>query len=254
MFDRFVRVVNSNINKFISGIENPEKVIIQALDDMQSDLVKIRQAYAEATASRRRMEQKWLQVDAVANDWYSRAQLALRNGNEGLAREALARRQQLADQASSLKAQMDTQSVATDKLYEAMRTLESKSQEAVTKKEQLIARARTAKSLQQINDMLSGLTGNTSMDAFNRMEQKVESLEAAAEVSAEMGLLKFNDSVESEFRMLEQSSEVDFELQKMKSEIRMLGATRDGAPVGSPAAPRERISVPAGQGRMIDIQ
>jgi phage shock protein A len=35
MLDRFVRVVNSNINRFISGIENPEKVIIQALDDMQ---------------------------------------------------------------------------------------------------------------------------------------------------------------------------------------------------------------------------
>jgi hypothetical protein len=35
MLDRFVRVVNSNINRFISGIENPEKVIIQALEERQ---------------------------------------------------------------------------------------------------------------------------------------------------------------------------------------------------------------------------
>lgn len=200
------------------------------------------------------MERNWQQVEAVGNDWYTRAQLALRNGNEGLAREALARRQQYVDQASSLKAQMNTQAVATDKLYEAMRVLEAKIQEAVAKKEQLIARARTAKSLQQINDMLSGLTGTTSMDAFNRMEQKVESLEAAAEVSAEMGLLKFSDSVESEFRVLEQSSEVDFELEKMKSEIKLLGAARgDVVPIGSVAASRERVSVTAGRGRAIDI-
>jgi phage shock protein A len=225
----------------------------QSITTTQTDLVKIRQAYAEATASKRRMERNWQQVEAVANDWYTRAQLALRNGNEGLAREALARRQQYVDQAESLKTQMDTQTVATDKLYDAMRTLEAKIQEAVAKKEQLIARARTAKSLQQINDMLSGLTGKTSMDAFNRMEQKVESLEAAAEVSAEMGLLKFNDSVESEFRVLEQSSEVDFELEKMKSEMKQLGAARDAIPVGPVAAPRQRISVTARRGRTIDI-
>lgn len=35
LFDRFTRVVKSNINKFVSSIENPEKVIVQAVDDMQ---------------------------------------------------------------------------------------------------------------------------------------------------------------------------------------------------------------------------
>ena len=35
LFDRFARVMKSNINKFVSSIENPEKVIVQAVDDMQ---------------------------------------------------------------------------------------------------------------------------------------------------------------------------------------------------------------------------
>ena len=34
-FERIFRVTNANLNKVISSLENPEKVIIQAVDDMQ---------------------------------------------------------------------------------------------------------------------------------------------------------------------------------------------------------------------------
>lgn len=50
-------------------------------------------------------------------------------------------------------------------------------------KDTLIARARTAKTTTQVNDMLGSITGTTSMDAFDRMQEKVETLEASAEVS-----------------------------------------------------------------------
>merc|ERR1712137_1090704 len=103
---------------------------------------------------------------------------------------------------------------------------ERKIMESKSKKEQMIARARTAKSTQQVNDMLGGITGKTSMDAFTRMEEKVEALEAAAEVSAEMGMMSLPsigsssgstaNSLEKEFRLLEASSSVDEEFEKMK--------------------------------------
>ena len=35
LLDRFVRVFNANMNKLVSGLEDPEKVIVQAVDDMQ---------------------------------------------------------------------------------------------------------------------------------------------------------------------------------------------------------------------------
>ena len=34
-FERFYRVFNANANKIISTLEDPEKVITQAVDDMQ---------------------------------------------------------------------------------------------------------------------------------------------------------------------------------------------------------------------------
>lgn len=170
------------------------------------------------------------QADALAEDWYKRAQLALEKGEESLAKEALTRRQQQIDEAENLQQQIDVQGASIDKLYEGMQALESKILESKSKKEQMIARARTAQSTQKVNDMLGGITGKTSMDAFNRMEEKVEALEAAAEVSAEMGSLGGNalpgsGSLESQFKALEGSNAVDEELQKMKGLLNPSGGS-----------------------------
>jgi len=223
LFDRFTRVAKANMNNILKNLEDPEKILTQAVEDMQSDLVKVRQSYAEITATQRRLLKQKEQADALAQDWYERAQLALQKGNEGLAKEALTRRQQQIDEASNLQEQIDSQGASIDKLYEGMQALESKILESKSKKEQMVARARTAQSTQKVNDMLGGITGQTSMDAFNRMEEKVEALEAAAEVSAEMGSIGGNalpgsaaSSLENEFKALEGSAAVDDELQKLK--------------------------------------
>lgn len=198
----------------------PAHIFVLTLSS-QADLVKVRQSYAEVTATQRRLLKQKEQADAVAEDWYKRAQLALNSGNDELAREALTRRQQNMDEATSLQQQVDAQSESIDKLYEGMQLLEQKIMESKAKKEQMVARARTAQSTQKVNDMLSGISGQTSMDAFNRMEEKVEALEASAEVSAEMGAIGGNalpgsTDLEKQFKALEASSSVDDELSKMK--------------------------------------
>lgn len=87
-------------------------------------MVKVRQSYAEVTATQRRLLKQKEQASAVADDWYKRAQLALKTGNEELAREALNRRQQNTDEAESLQQQIDFQAASIDKLYEGMQLLE----------------------------------------------------------------------------------------------------------------------------------
>jgi phage shock protein A len=184
--------------------------------------VKIRQSYAEVTATQRRLLKQKEQADAVAADWYKRAQLALEKGNDALAKEALTRRQMAAEEATTLQQQIDVQNTSIDKLYEGMQLLEKKILEAKSKKEQMVARARTAQASQKVNDLVSGVTGKTSMDAFKRMEDKVEALEAAAEVSQSMGTLgalSAGSDIEREFKLLEAGSAVDDELARMKQNL-----------------------------------
>lgn len=243
LFDRFSRVAKSNLNNVLKNLEDPEKIMNQAVEDMQGDLVTIRQSYAEVTATQRRLMKQKEQADALADDWYKRAQLALQKGSEDLAREALNRRQQQVDAANSVQEQLDVQAASIDKLYEGMQELEKRILEAKSKKEEMIARARTAQSTQKVNDMLGGITGKTSMDAFSRMEEKVEALEAKAEVSAEMGALKGNalpGSIESEFRALEAASDVDNELAKLKG---LLSGGEDEPSASSKAASKPKTPV-----------
>jgi len=61
------------------------------------------------------------------------------------------------------------------------RMLESKLVEAKSKKDTLKARAKTAQTSRQIADMVQGLNSSNAVTAFERMEEKVMSLEAEAE-------------------------------------------------------------------------
>lgn len=61
--------------------------------------------------------------------------------------------------AEGLQIQIDMQAQAVDKLYEGMQALEAKILEAKSKKEQMVARARTAQSTAKVNDMLGESRG-----------------------------------------------------------------------------------------------
>lgn len=234
MFDRFKRVAEANINNVLGKMEDPEKVLSQAVEDLQKDLVTIRQSYAEVMATQKRMQRQKDQADQLADEWYRRAQLALEKGDDELAREALSRKQQQADASAGLDDQIALQSDSLSKLYDSMTALESKITEARSMKDQYIARARTAKTATKVNDMLSSVSGTTSMDAFERMKEKVEMLETQAEVSGQLQFGAGTADMESRFKELEAGSNVDDELAKMK---RQLAAPEADAPPPAKALP-----------------
>ena len=57
-FDRFKRVAEANINNVLGKMEDPEKVLNQAVEDLQKDLVTIRQSYAEVMATQKRQQRQ----------------------------------------------------------------------------------------------------------------------------------------------------------------------------------------------------
>jgi phage shock protein A len=160
-------------------------------------------------------------IDKLASDWYRRAQLALEKGDEDLAREALSRRQIQVEISDGLSKQISTQAIAIEKLYSSMTALESKIMDAKRQKDAYIARARTAKTAVQVNDMLSSMTGTTSMDAFDRMKAKVETLEAQAEVAGELAASSSGSSVnlEERFKSLEVDSKLEDELEMLRRQL-----------------------------------
>ncbi len=215
LFDRFSRLIRSNFNSLVSKAEDPEKILEQAVQDMQSDLIQLRQAVAQAIATRKRSERQLAQSESIAGDWQQRAKLALQQGNEDLAREALLRRKSYSETAASIQAQLQQQTSVIDKLKQSMTGLESKLMEAKTRKDLFIARARAAQASQQLNETLGRVSTNNALNAFDRMEDRVHQLEAEAEATAELS----GDDLEKQFTALESGPDVDQELAALKKQL-----------------------------------
>ncbi|MEM9003342.1 MAG: PspA/IM30 family protein [Cyanobacteria bacterium P01_F01_bin.86] len=215
LLDRFSRLVRANLNSLINGAEDPEKLLHQAVADMQGDLVSMRQAVAQAIATQKRTERQAQQATRNAQEWYNRAQMALQKGDDPMAREALTRRQTYAQTAQTLTSQITQQRGIVQQLKVNMATLEGKLADARTKKDMYIARARAAQSSVRINEVMGGIGSTSAMGAFEKMESRVLDLEAQAEVSAELG----TDDIERQFAQLEGQSTVEAQLAKMKAQI-----------------------------------
>jgi phage shock protein A len=214
LFDRITRVIKSNLNAAVSAAEDPEKILDQTVNDMQEDMVQLRQAIAQAMAAQKRLEQQYNQNNSQATEWEQRAKLALQKGEENLAREALTRKKTFTETALSLKGQIDTSRTQVETLKRSMMALESKIAEAKTKKDMLIARARAAKASEQINKAVGRVDTSSAMGAFDRMEDKVLQLEARSEAIAELA----GDNLESQFASLE-AGDVDEDLMRLKAEL-----------------------------------
>lgn len=215
LFDRVSRVVRANLNAAVSSAEDPEKILEQAIIDMQEDLVQLRQAVATAIASQKRVQQQHAQAQSEADSWQRRAQLALQKGDENLAREALSRKKVQAETAVALKTQLDQQNATVDTLRRNLIALEGKISEAKTKKDMLRARAQAAKANEQLQKTVGSLGTSSAMSAFERMEEKVLQMEARSQAAAELA----GADLESQFAALEAGGDVDAELAAMKAQL-----------------------------------
>ncbi|QKD81390.1 PspA/IM30 family protein [Thermoleptolyngbya sichuanensis A183] len=215
LLDRIWRVIRANLNSLISQAEDPEKILEQTVIDMQEDLIRLRQAVAQAIATQKRTERQQAQAEAQSREWYQRARLALQKGEEVLAREALTRRKTYQDTAEALKGQIEQQAGIVAQMKKNMIMLESKLAEAKTKKDLYIARARSAKASERLNEMIGKYNPEGALAAFERMEQKVLDLEARSEAIAELNA----DKLEERFAQIESGGDIDSELAAMKAEL-----------------------------------
>ncbi|KAE8076593.1 hypothetical protein FH972_015230 [Carpinus fangiana] len=214
LFDRFARVVKSYANAVISSFEDPEKILEQTVLEMNDDLTKMRQATAQVLASQKQLENKYKAAQQASEDWYRKAQFALQKGEEDLAREALKRRKSYADNANALRAQLDQQKTVVESLVSNTRLLESKIQEARSKKDTLKARAQSAKTSSKVSEMLGNVNTSNALSAFEKMEEKVMAMESQAEALGQLT----TDDLEGKFALLEGSS-VDDDLADLKKEL-----------------------------------
>src|SRR5258705_3210857 len=247
IFDRLSQLLRSNINDLISRSEDPEKMLTQILVDMRGQLVKAKQQVASAIADEKRLRD---QADAEfkqAQDWERRAMLAIQEGRDDLAKQALVRQTEHTGHGEQLQATWEQHRFETEKLKNQLRDLNDKIEEAKRKKNLLIARQRRAQAQQRIAETMSSLSEKSAFEAFARMEERIENNERMIKGSSELEEEFTGDTLQRDFKMLEKgavSVSVDTQLLALKQKMGMLpaGGTTTNKPLGTGKQDEETVA------------
>ena len=222
LFDRFSRLVKSNVNDIIDKAEDPEKMAKQLVEELQNDLMQVKTQVASAIATEKQLYQKAIQYQDEADKWQARAELAVDKGDDDLAREALSRKKTTQQTADGFKQQWEESKKSVGNLKDNLNKLELKISEIQTKKDLLIARSRRADAETRIQQTLSKSGTSNALSAFERLEGKVNEREAQAQAYGELA----GDSLEDRFAKLGSGPAVDDELAMLKAakERKLLGS------------------------------
>jgi phage shock protein A len=232
IFNRLAQLIKSNLNELISNSEDPEKMLNQVVLDMGTQLVEAKKQVAASIADEKRLQKQLEQEKTTAAEWERRAMMAVRSGNEELAKEALARKREHDGLAQTYQDQWTKQKNAVDQLKRALRMLNDKIEEAKRKKNVLIARKKRAEAQKSIQETMHGLKDQSAFETFDRMSGKIE-------VNEEYS----GDVLASRFSELEKNSGADDDLLSLK---RKMGLAPAEAPPAETVQARVEASAATG--------
>jgi phage shock protein A len=227
IFDRIATLFKSNINDLISRAENPEKMLDQIVVDMKSDLAKAKQQVASAIADEKRLKDQAENELKQSQDWEQKAMLAIKEGRDDLAKQALVRHNEHLTHAQTLQATWQAHALETEKLKNSLRDLNDKIEEAKRKKNLLMARQRRAQAQQRIAETMSSMSDKSAFEAFARMEEKINQNERMIKASSEIDEEFSGDKLAHDFKRLEKvagSASADQQLLALKEKMGLLGS------------------------------
>ena len=222
LFDRLSALLRSNINDLISRAENPEKMLNQLIVDMKTQLAKAKQQVASAIADEKKLQNDAETMKKQAEDWERRAMLAVQEGRDDMAKQALGRYNEQLQGAQQLHETWLKHKAETDALKLSLRQLNDKIEEAKRKKNILVARAKRAEAQQRIQETMSGMSDKSAFESFERMTEKIEASERRALAAAELNEEVSGDRLAQQFEALEYKGSSDQQLIELKQRMGLL--------------------------------
>jgi len=222
IFARLARLIKSNLNDLISRSEDPEKMLNQIVIDMNTQLIEAKKQVAASIADEKRLQKQAENELQGAKEWERRAMMAVRAGDDNLAKEALLRKKEHDQLVEQFQSQWQKQKQAVDQLKLALRALNAKIEEAKRKKTLLIARKKRAEAQKAIQETMSGLKNASAFEAFDRMAGKIDQIEAEAEAGAELAEEYTGDVLAHKFGQLEASHGAEEDLTSLKRKMGVL--------------------------------
>ncbi len=215
VFSRARDIFAANMTDLLDRAEDPSRMIRMIILEMEETLVEIRSCAARSIADIKEMRRALSRLDDLQVNWTERAELALSKDREDLAKQALVERQQAAEMADGLTAELD-QIEAVLKGYEAdIARLQGKLREARTRQNAIAARFESALTRARTSEVMHGSRTEDAFAKFEILERRADFAEGRADALALTG----PKSLEEEIADLKATEQVDAQLQAMKAAL-----------------------------------
>ncbi len=247
---RLSGIVQAKTNKLLDKAEDPRESLDLSYQKQLESLQKVRRSVADVTTAKKRIELQATQLQQQADKLQQQAKAALGQGNEDLAREALARRAALAEQLTDLATQHQQVAVQEDKLVETAKRLQAQVDAFRTRKETMKATYTAAEAQTKIGEAVSGISESMS-DAgmtLQRTQDKIDGMQARAgamdELLASGALTNLSapvDDIQAQLDKVSATDQVDNDLAALKAEIGSGGPAGElsSAPVSGGESPAD---------------
>ena len=214
LLERVSTLLRANLNDLIDKAEDPPKLLRQLVLDMENQLMQVKTQVAIAIADQHLLEKKRKEHMDGAAEWRNKAELAVKKGQDDLARAALERSLTQDHIAKGFAQQLEDQHAEADTLRTALRKLDQKLVETRSRCELLIAQERRTRMVSKATAARQTPNTRQSSATLERMNSRITSREARNEADVE---LLTGDALEDRFAALDREEHIESLLNALKA-------------------------------------
>jgi phage shock protein A len=233
---RIGQLTRANINSLLDKAEDPEKMLDQLVRDYTSSIAEAQDAVAQTIGNVRLAEADHAEDVAAVKEWGAKAIAASQKADrlraagqsaeadkfDSLAKVALSKQISFENAAKTAAPQIAAQNQTVEQLKAGLINMQGKLEELRTKRDQLVARAKTAEAQTKVQDAVSSINVLDPTSELSRFEEKVRRDEARVAGQAELA----SSSLDSQFAELEGDS-TQTEVEARLSELKALAASNE---------------------------
>lgn len=171
---RFNLLVKGRINAVLDALEDPERSLLQLVQDMEEELDAAKRAVARAMANEDRLRAQIAFHAQDAGEWQRAAERALGKGDEAGAREALRRVEKAERQREKLGQHLEKQSAETEDVRQSVVRMQERVEQARSRLQLVQAQMRQLEARRAIGDVLSTAGSLNLHGEFDRISARIE--------------------------------------------------------------------------------
>jgi phage shock protein A len=247
LLERVLTLLGANLNTVVEKADDPERVLRQLQIDMRNQLVQVKTQVATAIAESHKLQRRSQERKEEADKWLKKAELAVQQGNDNTAREALTHYNDINRQLQRYQQQRENQEQLVGTMRNALRQLEAKIAEVDTTLDLLATRKRNALIQQRVYEALNKSASVREREQTTKAQDALLDAEAHAQALTHLQKHTFDAQIDQ----LNAEQEIEHQIQAIKEKntlppqsLRANEERRQTSPLTFSPQPLERTKLP----------